>query len=77
MIEVETPTGETFSIDDPALIDSLRDEIDDTHELTLMRSERAMTDARPLSIFSVQTAKQLGDETRLASISGAFEPTSI
>ena len=65
MVDVETPTGETFSIDDPALIDSLRADIDDTHQLSLMRSERAMTDARPLSIFAIQTARQLGDETGL------------
>ncbi|HWX17868.1 MAG TPA: MOSC domain-containing protein [Chthoniobacterales bacterium] len=63
MIDVETPDGKTFPIDDPALIDSLRVSIDGNHELTLFRSDKAITDCRPLSIFAVQTAKKLGEET--------------
>jgi uncharacterized protein YcbX len=66
MIDVETPDGKTFAIDDPALIDSLRVNIDQKHELTLLRSDKAITDCRPVSIFAVQTAKKLGDETGLA-----------
>jgi uncharacterized protein YcbX len=66
MIDVETPNGKTFAIDDPALIDYLRSNIDGNHELTLLRSDKAMTDCRPLSIFSVQTAKKLGEETGVA-----------
>jgi MOSC domain-containing protein len=30
--------------------------------LTLLRSDKSMTDCRPVSVFSVQTARQLGDE---------------
>src|SRR6266704_6500069 len=41
----------------------LRTNIDQKHELKLMRSERAMTDCRPVSIFSLQSARQLGEET--------------
>jgi uncharacterized protein len=63
MVDVETPDGKTFAIDDPALIDHLRLDIDGKHELTLLRSEKAMTDCRPLSILAVQTAKRLGEET--------------
>jgi uncharacterized protein len=63
MVDVETPDGKTFAIDDPALIDHLRSTTDGKHELTLLRSEKAMTDCRPLSIFAVQTAKKLGAET--------------
>ncbi len=66
MIDVETPDGKTFAIDEPALIESLRTSIDGKHELTLLRSEKAMTDCCPLSIISVQTAKKLGEETGLA-----------
>ena len=66
MIDVETPDGKTFAIDDPALIDNLRANIDGNHELTLLRSDKAITDCRPLSIFAVQTAKKLGEETGLA-----------
>jgi uncharacterized protein YcbX len=63
MIDVETPDGNTFPIDDPALIDNLRLGIDGKHELTLLRSDKAITDCRPLSIFSVQSARKLGEET--------------
>ena len=63
MVDVETPDGKTLAIDDPALIDMLRADIDEKHQLTLMRSERALTDCRPVSIFSLQSAKQLAEET--------------
>ena len=56
-VDVETPAGERLSIDDPRLIDKLREGIRDRHELTLLRSDRAMTDCRPVSIFSIQTAR--------------------
>ena len=63
MVDVETPDGETLSIDDPVLIEMLLSEIDSKHQLTLIRSHRAMTDCRPLSIFSLQSARQLSQET--------------
>ena len=63
MVEVETPTGETVAIDDPKLIDMLRKGIDEQHHLSLLRSERAMTDCRPISIFSLQSARRLAEET--------------
>jgi MOSC domain-containing protein len=63
MVDVETPDGKTFAIDDPALIDNLRANVDQRHELKLLRSEKAITDCRPLSIFAVQTAEKLGQET--------------
>lgn len=63
MVDVETPGGKTFAIDDPALMDNLRLNIDGKHQLTLLRSDKAMTDCLPLSILSLQTAKQLGGET--------------
>src|SRR6266446_6886985 len=66
MVDVETPDGKTFAIDDPALIDDLRSNIEGNHELTLLRSDKAITDCRPLSIFAVQTAKRLGEETGVA-----------
>jgi len=63
MVDVETPDEQTLAIDDPALIDLLRADIDQKHQLKIMRSERAMTDCRPVSIFSLQSARQLGEET--------------
>jgi uncharacterized protein YcbX len=44
-------------------MDMLRTDIDQKHQLTLMRSERALTDCRPVSVFSLQSARQLAEET--------------
>ena len=62
MVDVETPNGKTLAIDDPALIEMLRADIDQKHQLTLMQSQLAMTDCRPVSIFSLQSARQLAEE---------------
>jgi MOSC domain-containing protein len=63
IVDVETPDGKTLGIDDPALIEMLRVDVDQKHQVTLMQSQRAMTDCRPVSIFSLQSAQQLADET--------------
>ena len=63
MIDVETPDGRTLAIDDPTLMELVRTDIDQKHQLTLMRSECAMTDCRPFSMFSLQSARQLAEET--------------
>jgi uncharacterized protein YcbX len=62
VLDVETPAGERLAIDDPRLIDVLREGIRESHELRLMRPGRAMTDCRPVSLFSIQTARQLSSE---------------
>ncbi|MBI3474462.1 MAG: MOSC domain-containing protein [Acidobacteria bacterium] len=62
MVDVDTPAGERFAIDDPKLMSLLREGIAEKHELTLLRSHRAMTDCRPISIFSIQTARALSQE---------------
>lgn len=62
MVDIVAPTGETFAIDDPALLHVLRKGVSGAPELTLVRSDRAMTDCRPVSLFSVQSARRLGDE---------------
>jgi uncharacterized protein len=63
MLDVETPAGNTVAIDDPALIETLCEGVDAKPQLRLLRSDRALTDCRPVSIFAVETAKKLGDET--------------
>jgi uncharacterized protein YcbX len=63
MIDVETPDGKTYAIDDPALIEALGAAVDGKHELSLLRSDRPMTDCRPLSLFSIQTVRKLEEET--------------
>ncbi len=62
MVDVETPSGEVLAIDDPALLAHIHNGLRDRHELTLLRSDRAMTDCRPVSLFSVATVQQLGSE---------------
>ncbi|MHC4304888.1 MAG: MOSC domain-containing protein [Planctomycetota bacterium] len=62
VVDVELPSGDTLAIDDPALIRALVEGIGDEHELKLVRSERALTDCRPVSLFSVQTAQAIGNE---------------
>ena len=61
-LDVDTPLGDRLAIGDPRLIDLLRAEIHKAHELTLLRSDRAMTDCRPVSLFSINTVRQLGEE---------------
>lgn len=63
MIDVETPDGTVLAVDDPELMEKLRAGLSGEHELKLRRSERALTDAAPLSIFSIQTVKKLAEET--------------
>jgi uncharacterized protein YcbX len=67
VVDVETPSGETLAIDDPALIRMLGEGIGREHILALLRSDSAMTDCRPVSLFSIQTAQQLGQELGVAA----------
>jgi uncharacterized protein YcbX len=55
-----------LAINDPALLRQLAERAGNDHSLTLLRSERAMTDCRPISLFSLQTARQLGEEIEVA-----------
>jgi hypothetical protein len=66
MLDVETPMGQTIAIDDPVLINTLCEGVEAKPQLRLVRSDRALTDCRPVSIFAVQTANKLGDEIGVA-----------
>jgi uncharacterized protein YcbX len=61
-LDVDTLSGDRLAIGDLRLIDLLRAEIGKSQELTLLRSDRAMTDCRPVSLFSINTVRQLGEE---------------
>lgn len=61
-VEVETPSGEVLAIDDPALVKRLGQGLADKHVLTLVRSDRSLTDCRPLSLISVQSVGRLSEE---------------
>ena len=65
-VEVETPFGDALAIDDPALRTLLCDGMPEAPELTLLRSDRALTDCRPLSLISLQSVAQLGEESGAA-----------
>src|SRR6266705_2275315 len=75
MIEVETPDGKTIAIDDPALIDNLRANIDGKHELKLLRSDKAITDCRPFRSLHCNQRKNLARKRERTSISGGSEQT--
>lgn len=61
-VDVVTPSGEIISIDDPALIKLLGEGIAEKHQLELVRSDRALTDCRPVSLISLQTIRQIDSE---------------
>lgn len=61
-LEVVTPGGGVVSIDDPALIETLGEGLRGEHRLTLVRSDRALTDCRPVSLISLQTVRQVEAE---------------
>jgi len=61
-VDVKTPSGEKLAVDDPRLMAMLREGLRERHELRLHRSHRAMTDCRPISLFSLQTVQQLSRE---------------
>ncbi len=63
IVDVVTPSGTVVAIDDPALIDMLGDGLRGENRLTLTRSDRALTDCRPVSLISMETVKQVEDES--------------
>lgn len=62
ILDVVTPTGEVVAIDDPALLEMLTEELRGENNLTLVRSDRALTDCRPISLISLQTVGQVEAE---------------
>jgi uncharacterized protein YcbX len=62
MVDVVTPDGAQLAIDDSALLQLLCEGMRERHQLRLTQSERALTDCRPVSLFSTQTAQSLGEE---------------
>jgi MOSC domain-containing protein len=60
-VEIETPEGQVFDINDPAFIESLEKKTEG--KLSLHYTQRNMVDCRPVSLFSTQTVEQLRQET--------------
>lgn len=64
-LDIVTPSGATVAIDDPELIEMLRAELSGENHLSLVRSDRALTDCRPVSLISMQSLQQLEEELQI------------
>jgi uncharacterized protein YcbX len=62
ILDVLTPSGALLAVDDPALLEMLGEGLRGENHLTLVRSDRALTDCRPVSLISLQTVRQLESE---------------
>jgi uncharacterized protein YcbX len=62
-LDVVTPSGAVVAIDDPALTEMLGEGLRGENHLTLVRSDRALTDCRPVSLISMQTVRQVEAES--------------
>jgi hypothetical protein len=65
LLDVITPSGKTVSIDDPSLLQMLGEGLRGENHLTLARSDRALTDCRPVSLISRQTIERLEAELQM------------
>lgn len=65
-VDVETPDGRRLPIDGPELLVALVGDGVAASQLSLLRSDRAMTDCRPISLISLQSVRQLGSEVGIA-----------
>jgi uncharacterized protein len=61
-VDIVTPSGNIVSIDDPELLKLLGEGISETTQLKLVRSDRALTDCRPVSLISLSTVRQVESE---------------
>lgn len=64
LLDVVAPSGEVLAIDDPKLVKMLLEGAGEKNQLMLLRSDRALTDCRPISLISLQTVKQLETELK-------------
>ncbi len=65
LVDVSSPSGEVIPLDDPRLPGMLSEGLRGENKLTLVKSDRAMTDCRPVSLISLQTLRQLEQEINL------------
>ena len=61
-LDVVTPSGAVLAVEDPALLEMLCEGLRGENHLTLVRSDRALTDCRPVSLISLQTVRQVEAE---------------
>jgi hypothetical protein len=65
-LDVVTPNGEVMAVDDPRLLEMLVEGLRGEHRLALVRSDRALTDCRPVSLTGLQTVRQIEEEVGVA-----------
>jgi uncharacterized protein YcbX len=65
-LDIETPDGRTMALSDPELLRLLEGPKLRASDLTIIRSDRAITDCRPLSLFATQTVDGIGRAMGLA-----------
>ena len=65
LLDVITPSGESVAIDDLRLLEMLGENLRGENHLSLVRSDRALTDCRPLSLIGLQTVKQIENELNI------------
>jgi len=53
------PSGDVIAINASSLIDMLGEGLRGENRLPLLRSDRALTDCRPVSLISLQTVRQM------------------
>lgn len=61
-LTIETFGGDTFDITDPRLLATAAAGLPDRFNLTLLKSDKALTDCHPVSLISSQTVTQLSSE---------------
>ncbi|MBT4889892.1 MAG: MOSC domain-containing protein [Rhodospirillales bacterium] len=62
-VEIVTPEGKTIDVDSPAFLEGLKDKSEG--DLSLYYTQKNTVDCRPLSLFSLQTVKQLASEMNM------------
>jgi uncharacterized protein len=70
-IEVQTPAGDTFRVDDPALAAELGSGV------RVIRLDRGTFDAMPVSLISTQTVSELCELTQVPTNALRFRPNLI
>ncbi len=65
-LDIITPSGEVVAVDAPRLLELLGTGLRGEHRLALVRSDRALTDCRPVSLISRQTVQQIAAEVGVA-----------
>ena len=65
-LDVIVASGKILSVDDPLLLETLGAGLRGEHNLSLARSDRVLTDCRPISLISRQTISQIETESDIS-----------